>query len=121
MNMARKLNSDDMDTWNTFVKSVIPLGEPIPSDYIPPPLYPIQQKTKVDLHGLSLTDAYRTTMDFVDGASGKYVMVITGLSGQIKKEFKHWFVNHKTVRQIEEMNGGGAYRIHFKKKLTKKV
>src|ERR1017187_916443 len=116
--MIRKLNLDDLAVWDAFTKSITPLGEPAPSEHIPPPLHITQQTTQLDLHGLSLTDAHRYTMDFVDGASGKYVMVITGLSGQIKKEFKHWFVNHKIVRTIEELNGGGAYKIFFKK-LTK--
>jgi len=115
--MVRKLTPEDVEVWNTFVKKVSQTGEP---EYNPPSLYIAAPLTELDLHGLTLSEAHRYTMDFVDGASGKYVMVITGLSGQIKKEFPHWFSNHKTVRQIEEMNGGGAYKIHFKKKLTKR-
>ena len=115
--MVRKLNPDDIAVWDTFVKNVSPLGELVPNDYNPPSLYIAAPLTELDLHGLTLSEAHRYTMNFVDGASGKYVMIITGLSGQIKKEFPHWFSNHKTVRKIEEIHGGGAYKIHFKKKL----
>lgn len=112
--MIKRLNPDDLSAWDTFVKDVTRLGEPV-NDHIPPPLYVIEENPMLDLHGLTLVDAHRYTMDYVNGASGKYVMIITGLSGQIKKEFVHWFDNHKTVRKIEEMNGGGAYKIFFKK------
>lgn len=111
--MTRILTDNDKKVWEKFTKNITILGKPLPSNsvkylIIEPP------KIELDLHGKSLTDAYISCMSFVDNASSKYIMIITGLSGQIKKEFKYWFDNHKTVKRIEEINSGGAYKIYLK-------
>jgi hypothetical protein len=113
MEYDKMLKAEDILEWNLFIKNVAPLGKRFSFDYVSPPSYRLPQKTQLDLHGLTVNDAHRSVMDFVDGHSGKYIMVITGLSGQIKKEFKRWFANHKTVSR--------AYKLFFKKKRLKKL
>lgn len=103
----------DPELWDVYVKNVTPLGQAGPS---PPELAVerILQGSRLDLHGLSVEDAYSATMDFLNGATGS-VTVVTGQSGPIRREFPQWIERIKHAR-IEELNGGGAFRIHFRRK-----
>jgi DNA-nicking Smr family endonuclease len=112
------MSTDDY-VWLEFTKTVTPLGQPKASQPSVPNV--IKQKTltnKLDLHGLTVNEAYITTMDFVKNAQYIYssVIVITGMSGIIFKEFPKWFEKHSLVRKIEHLNNCGKFRIYFKKK-----
>lgn len=52
---------------------------------------------KLDLHGLTLQQAYAETKQFLNATPHNRIIVITGRSGEIAKEFPHWvegwFVN----------------------------
>jgi hypothetical protein len=109
------LSDDDQRTWTAFATQVTPLGQPEPSRSVPPPLYDDVPETDVlDLHGFSLADAYAMTLDFVTASTHRSVTVVTGLSGAIKREFPMWLERYGSIR-LEELDGGGAYRLHFRR------
>jgi DNA-nicking Smr family endonuclease len=73
----------------------------------------------LDLHGMTLADAHRASLEHVYQAKQagdyRYVTIITGLSGQICEEFPRWFENHAFVRSVKALRGGGAWEIWLKK------
>jgi DNA-nicking Smr family endonuclease len=73
----------------------------------------------IDLHGMTVNEAHTTTRDYLKEASQrgeKSVMIITGRSGIIRREFPSW-LQFSHIRNFEELNGGGAFKIYFFKKL----
>lgn len=106
----------DDELWNRYVENVTPLGDPKPSR---PEIAVVRviASREIDLHGLSMAEAHSFTMDFLEGASGS-VTVVTGISGAIRREFPQWF-DHLPHIRLEELNGGGAYRIHIRRKRKK--
>jgi DNA-nicking Smr family endonuclease len=74
--------------------------------------------TRIDLHGLAINDAYHAVAEFVEHhqlLKTKKVIVVTGKSGIISKEFKSWLSGFKCVRKaeaIKDARGGiGSYRL----------
>lgn len=53
-----------------------------------------------------------------DRGTRKGITVVTGKSGPICREFPLWMEGHPSVRDVEELNGGGAFRVRFKKAKT---
>lgn len=112
---------DDSGVWNAYCKQVTPLrGGKVPSP-APAPFgfafaTPLVHHT-LDLHGLTVADAHAETRGFLARARGiyNYVTVITGRSGAIRDEFLPWLEGDSTISRIESLNGGGAFRIHFRK------
>jgi DNA-nicking Smr family endonuclease len=73
---------------------------------------------KLDLHGYTVQAAYEETRQFLQAArfqKYKHVTIVTGLSGQIRQEFRYWLQNIDYVREVSEINGGGAFKVKFKK------
>lgn len=105
----------DQETWDTYIRGVTPLGEPEPYRFSAPRFEPVRASRQIDLHGLSLADAYSATMSFLTAVTDRSVTVVTGLSGAIKKEFPHWFTHLPNLR-IEEIHGGGAFKLRFRRK-----
>ncbi len=115
----KTLTENDKRIWDAFVQNVTPLGQPSPSTPpIPVPIIKSDNQNKLDLHGLTLNEAFLTTKEFIQTAvsNNKSITIITGMSGDIKREFPYWMENNHLVSSIEEMNGGGAYKIFFKKR-----
>jgi DNA-nicking Smr family endonuclease len=104
---------DDDATWQAFIKNVTPLTEPKPSRSTPV-LERVIASHRIDLHGLCLSDAHTATMNLLDAATDRSVTIVTGLSGAIKQEFPRWF-DHLPYLRIEELHGGGSFRIHFRR------
>lgn len=75
-----------------------------------------------DLHGMTVSQAHELTLNQIHQLHSKYkyVTFITGKSGQMNQEFRHWLDRHPQVRNIEVSNDGGAYRVWFKKARQKK-
>lgn len=74
--------------------------------------------TTLDLHGLTLQQAHAEALAHVragKAAGLKYVTVITGLSGEIRREFRYWIEPLPEVRKVETLNGGGAFKVFLKK------
>jgi len=65
-------------------------------------------KYKLDLHNLSVHQAYLKCEEFVGAhvrCGTQYVTIITGRSGQINDEFVQWCRNWPGVRKIEPLDG----------------
>lgn len=78
---------------------------------------PIETVATVDLHGMTVQDAHAAVIQHLDiwRTRAKFVSFITGQSGAIRREFAHWMQQYAAVRRIEPMNGGGAFKVYFKK------
>jgi DNA-nicking Smr family endonuclease len=70
-----------------------------------------KEQTCIDLHGLTVQDAYRVVVEFINTRSADNILIITGKSGQIRKECPDWLLLNPRVRSWEEQNGGGAFRV----------
>jgi DNA-nicking Smr family endonuclease len=112
-------SSDDLELWQAVMRDVTPLHTSPTA-----PRLPVFRRLPspslghtLDLHGMTLREAYAATNDFLvqNATSYRYVTIITGLSGRIRYEFRHWLAGHP-VQRIEELNGGGSVRVYFRKK-----
>lgn len=71
----------------------------------------------LDLHGLTVDDAYRATVEFIRDSGGRSSLtIITGKSGQIKQEFPRWVEGIPKVHSITAKCDGGAYTVRVLKK-----
>jgi len=87
---------------------------------------PKAPKTILDLHGLTVQEAFETSQKFIQRARKlelKEIMIITGrgTTGKalIKNEFEGWLENPKLsphIRTYQWQNRGGAVKIALKKK-----
>lgn len=115
------LTDKDKQIWQAYTKGVTPLGKP-------PQIAPVQTAAPVrvathrvapfmDLHGETLQSAWQSVRHHVEHLKHevKHMTVVTGKSGQIRQEFPSWLVTMPGVQKVESINGGGAFRVHFKK------
>ena len=71
---------------------------------------------RIDLHGLTVNDAHKTTGRFLDDSRARGlrdVTIITGRSGAIRDEFERWMEN-SGVRRVEPLRNGGSYRVRLR-------
>lgn len=106
-----------MHLWDFVKRKVTPLGEPSPGER---PIQPIRDPffPFVDLHGLTVADAHRRVDEVIAMAAHhheEHVTIVTGRSGIIRREFEHWVAGKAGVAGIEELNGGGAFRLRLRK------
>lgn len=104
----RKLNDDYLSEW--FPNSKITYKPKLP--YKPYGLKIIT--TTLDLHGETVNSAYIMCMDFIENSvknNIKSVTIITGRSGQIKKEFKMWISMNKYVNMYKQLPNEGSYKL----------
>jgi len=122
--MVRQLSSDEQDLWSRVTQDVAPLGESsaVPVDGAPYFKVPVVRNAvfhpKIDLHGLTIQEAYSTVLDHIaNGAllGYKRLTIVSGKSGQINIELPKWAERHSAVRSVEPFNGGGAWEICLKK------
>jgi hypothetical protein len=114
--MRHSFEDADTAAWQAYIQDVTPLGEPEPSQPpVPQPLHEVPETRRLDLHGFTLADAHAMTMGFVTGSKEPSVTIVTGLSGAIKREFPLWLEPMTHIR-LENMPGGGSYRLHFRKR-----
>ena len=74
---------------------------------------------KLDLHGFTLEDAYQEFTDFIyEAYQGRIpkVEVITGKSGQIRKEFPHWAESSHQIQYIEQSWHEGSFVVKIQRK-----
>jgi DNA-nicking Smr family endonuclease len=85
----------------------------------------INISARLDLHGYKLDEAYAKTCEFIARCQRnqkRCVLIITGKSGNIKKEFSHW-VNSPEIADLvlsfttasPRDGGSGAYYIYLRK------
>lgn len=96
---------------------VAPVQSPLLASKLPQP-----PRHTWDLHGMTVSQAHELTLSQIHQLQSKYKFVtfITGKSGQMNQEFRHWLDRHPHVRNIEVSNDGGAYRVWFKKARQKR-
>lgn len=113
--MLDQLSEQDRRDWELYIQKV--LNSPVkimPSNY-----KQIELPKRLDLHGLTLHEAYHRFNTFVHQHSeiGKSeVVVITGKSGQISREFTNWCRQTHCVKKwepvVDSRGGVGSYRVY---------
>lgn len=123
------MSPEDRQLWNEVTAGVKPLRrkpvslwEPVRriqryfrEHYPPTP----QARTFLDLHGMTIETAFVETNRLVSEAHRlglKHVMIVTGRSGAIRREFPTWMAANPVVRQSDAINGGGAFKIFLKRR-----
>lgn len=122
---VRSLTESEAALWKRVTNTVTPLGErPVSINGGPVGVASLVARPTcfnpvLDLHGLTVHDAYARAFAHVSEARldkrFRYVIIITGLSGQIHEEFPRWFENHSAVRSVKALRGGGAWEVWLKK------
>lgn len=106
----------DAHLWDIVKKRCTPLGDPLPADTLGR-LYLSLEADSLDLHNLTIHEAHDRSRHFISCAreAGKgSVEIITGRSGEIRREFETWATLHPDVRGIQPLNGGGAFRVKLR-------
>ncbi len=103
------LSKEDKEDWYRFVNGGFKL-------YLRPDNLPFDLNSskllKFDLHGYSVNNAYiflKETIPVVHNKKVKEILIITGASGIIKKEFNDWVkleIFKKYIKKIEQKNSG---------------
>lgn len=120
------LSDKDRELWRMAMKDVkpfyhdhvAPVSLPVFAAKLPPP-----QRHTWDLHGMTVRQAHELTLQQINQLQHTYrfATFITGKSGQMNQEFRHWLEGNPHVRNIEVSNDGGAYRVWFKKTRHKRT
>jgi DNA-nicking Smr family endonuclease len=116
------ISDKDRELWRMVMQDVKPLQHDVvtPEPTCVPRINTQPHTTPShtwDLHGMTLQDAHALVQSEISQSQHtfKYMTFITGKSGQMQKEFSNWLSQHAHVHRCEPLNGGGAYRIWFKK------
>jgi dsDNA-specific endonuclease/ATPase MutS2 len=119
----RKLTPEEERIWNRVVETLTPIGchgkpKVAPRQVITTkPSRPSRPSRTIDLHGLSVMDAFLEVRSFIEDSmldNARSVTIITGKSGLIRAEFIQWLEN-LPVSKYELLNNGGAFKIFLKK------
>jgi len=116
--MFEPLREQDQRDWNLYIDRVFNS----PQETIIPMKEPQALKRRLDLHGMTVSEAHGKVNDFVadhNEAQTEHVVIITGKSGQIAHEFQDWCKQIRCIRRVEPIvdsrGGVGSYRIWLKK------
>ena len=114
------ISDKDREIWRMAMRDVKPLScEQLPQTTLitSMPKKPVTVRHTWDLHGMTLSQAHQFTLRQVNEQknSHKWMMFITGKSGQMNQEFKHWLARNPHVTKVDITNDGGAYKVWFKK------
>lgn len=119
------LSEDDKKLWGDITRNVRPLDtSDIPEGYFAPQRVQVETREyhpKIDLHGMTIQDAYRAVLDHISNGAllgYKRLTIVSGKSGQINVELPRWAERHVAVRSVEPFNGGGAWEIWLKRQNT---
>lgn len=128
------MTEEDLAYWSMFINSITPLkrkkGE-VRVKTTPKERLKIKPRVQreasfcLDLHGLTLQEAYETVYKFLTlhyQLSSKSILIITGKGlkgdGKIKKEIEFWLETKgfkEKILKYQIENDGGAIRIYLKK------
>lgn len=125
-NVMTKLTQLDQHIWEQYTKTIQPLknSKPIPLGTVPSKIQitprPSPHHT-LDLHGETLARAHAAALAHVDPSktTHKHVMIITGKSGLMSSHLPKWLDHLPHVRQVDTLEGGGAFRVWLKKPKNK--
>ena len=120
----------DEELWEEVKKTVKPVKRKVKRD-LPKRLSVVRDapktpQTVLDLHGLTVQEAFETSQKFIQRARRAGLKEITIITGRgttgkalIKNEFSGWLENPKLkphIREHQWQNRGGAVKISLKKK-----
>ena len=123
------MKAQDEELWEEVKKTVKPVKRRVKRD-LPKRLRVVRdaakpQKTILDLHGLTVQEAFESTNQFVQKARHAGLKEITIITGRgttgkalIKNEFEGWLDNPNLslhIRDHQWQNRGGAVKISLKK------
>lgn len=118
-NDQKKLSERDEMDWNLYISN-LEENESLPISVDPPDSNHVSRR--LDLHGLAIHEAWLRFTEFVDQhvvLNSKSIVVITGRSGMISREFTKWCTRiHGVIsyEAIDTRNGkAGSYRIRLRK------
>lgn len=97
----------DKDLWNRYIRGEIPVRYNIVR------LTDQKSKITIDLHGLTLNQAYELVFKTLSNKHHKQITVITGASGEIKRQFEFWLENPtlKNLHKRYKIINVGSYLI----------
>jgi len=97
----------DINLWNRYIRGQIPVR------YNAFKLSNYKTKITIDLHGLTLTQAYELVLNTMINKHHKQITVITGASGEIKRQFEFWLDNptFKPLYKRHSILNNGSYLI----------
>jgi DNA-nicking Smr family endonuclease len=74
---------------------------------------PIKPASVLDLHGMTLAQAHSAFLVFVREAVNHHqsTIIVTGRSGQIRKEFPQWAALHSRVHVCSMMPNQGSFKV----------
>lgn len=116
----RPLTREEMDLWKRYTSS--------PPRFIFGSLMHLpsrqdRRSSSIDLHGMTLNQAHRAVMDFLEHhacVGSRSVLIITGKRGRISRELPHWCVQVSAVSScrpvMDSMGEHGSYRVTFRRK-----
>ncbi len=111
--------SDNGDKWWNAVKSTVtPLSSIGRRKRAPKPVVEVVPRT-LDLHGMTVQQAYEATMEFVNQSDGK-INIITGKSGQINREFPRWLESNGRINSMNDAGGSFGIVLGNRKKVRSK-
>ena len=124
--MAKQENSNLITTqdavdWENWIEQS-QSGAPIT---IPKYESTVAKSKRIDLHGMTVNDAYNAVCEFIEQhmqCNTPNIVIVTGKSGQIRDEFIGWLGKIKAVVRyhaiVDTRGGVGSYRLYLN--LTKK-
>lgn len=118
-----KIHNDDMEEWHRATSGVHKLEDKQMVSMKDRPVYtsPPREVLGYDLHGMTVQGAYEHTLKLLQRAYEYHMdkfTLITGKSGQIRREFAGWMENPalaKYVRYYRQQSNGGSYVIYITK------
>jgi hypothetical protein len=122
--MSGKLTKDDVSIWGLITRSVNKLrGAPAsvstgPIVLVAPTPAVEHFEPVLDLHGYNIHQAFAIARKHLAKARSlgvRRVTVITGKSGEMNREFPHWFSDRPEISRITAKNGGGAWDLWLKR------
>jgi dsDNA-specific endonuclease/ATPase MutS2 len=116
-------NNEDLDAWKQATNNVHPLGTKQMPSMKDRPVYttPVREVLGYDLHGMTVQQAFDHTIKLCSRAYNYHmdkITIITGKSGQIRREFESWLDNPQLsqyVRFCRAQSSGGSFVVYMKK------
>lgn len=115
---SQGLSENDAEIWRLYISNLKSSNDPIPYKHI---YEHDDMSRKLDLHGMTIHDAWLSFVEFTEKhriSGTKEIVVITGRSGRIAREFTEWCRRLAHVRSYEpiETRSGkvGSYRLRLR-------
>jgi DNA-nicking Smr family endonuclease len=123
MNDMNKIHNDDMEEWKRATNGVHKLEAKQMVSMKDNPVYtsPAREILGYDLHGMTVQQAFEHTIKLLQRAYEYHMdkfTIITGKSGQIRREFAGWLENPelaKYVRYYRQQSSGGSFVVYIVK------